>query len=367
VNKARRTGKVQTVLGLIDADALGITLPHEHLLKATSGPLTQPKEASDRVLADQPVRLENLNWVRHHYAWSRDNLQLRDEQVATSEAMFYKRAGGDTIADLSCTPGMGRDPEGLVNIARATGLNIIMSTGHFEALTGYEQSSVARRGEDDLTEQMVREIETGVADTGIRAGIIGEIGMDWPFSEIMRKVLRASARAQKETGAALNIHPPLRAATNLPRQPDHEKVVLEIIETLDKAGADLGRTVVSHIDICCFTRAFRRRLAETGCFLEYDCFGVESYLDENFCVLDTPNDAQRINEIKELIGEGYLAQILISQDIWVKHMLHCYGGWGYDHILTSVVPLMRLKGLTEEQIDALLVKNPKRVLPLDPI
>jgi phosphotriesterase-related protein len=94
---------------------------------------------------------------------------------------------------------------------------------------------------------------------------------------------------------------------------------------------------------------------------------VESYLDENFCVLDTPNDAQRINEITELIGEGYLAQILISQDIWVKHMLHCYGGWGYDHILTSVVPLMRLKGLTEEQIDALLVKNPKRFLPLAPI
>ena len=360
------TGKVPTVLGLVDADSLGVTLPHEHLLMA-SGIFTPPSEASEQALAYQPVGLENLNWVRHHYANSLNNTLLGDEQVAIDEVMFYKRAGGGTIVELTCTDNLGRDPPGLRRIAQATGLNIIMSTGFFEVFTGYGSSNLAGRDEEDLAEHMVREITVGVGDTGLRAGIIGEIGMVWPLSETMRKVLRASARAQRGTGAALNIHPPLRASTPLPRQKDHEGVVMEVIEILDDAGADPSRTVISHVDICCFTSAFRRRLAKTGCYLEYDCFGVEGYLDENFCVLDTPNDAQRINEIIELIDGGYLDQILVSCDHWTKHMLRRYGGWGYDHILTSVVPLMRRKGMSDEQIHTLLVENPKRALLFTPV
>ena len=355
-------GKAQTVLGLVNADDLGITLPHEHLLKTTASLLVEPSSASNRVLAYQPVSLHNLNWVRHHYAQNLDNLQLEDEHVATDEVMFYKRAGGKTIVELSCSSSFGRNPLGLRRIAQATGLNIVMSTGIFEALTGYEGSSVADQSEDDLADQMIREITVGIDDTGIRAGIIGEIGMVWPLSEIVQKVLRASAHAQRKTGAALNIHPPLRAATILPYQKDHEEVVTEIIRVLDNVGADLSRTVISHIGVCCFAPSFIRKLAQFGCYLGYDCFGVESYLDENFCVLDTPNDAQRINEIIKLIADGYLEQILISHDIWTKHMLRCYGGWGYDHILTSVVQLMRNKGMHEEQINTLLVENPKRLL-----
>ena len=365
--KEERTEKVQTVLGLIEADSLGITLPHEHLLKTAKSLLVIPSEACEQELAYQPVSLENLNWIRHHYARNLDNLQLQDEQMMIDEVMFFKRAGGRTIVELTCTSSSGRDPLGLTRLAQATGLNIIMGTGFFEIFTGYEVSNVADRTEEDLADQMVQEIMIGVADTGVRAGIIGEIGMAWPLSDIMRRVLRASAHAQRHTGVALNIHLPLRASTNFPRQKDHEDVVMEIIQTLDKAGSDLSRTIISHVDICCFTPAFRRTLAETGCYLEYDCFGVESYLDENFCVLDTPNDAQRINEIMQLVDEGYLNQILVSSDHWTKHMLRHYGGWGYDHILTSVVPLMRHKGMSDEQINTLLMENPKRVLPFTPV
>ncbi len=362
MGKEELVGKVQTVMGLIDADSLGVTLPHEHLLKVAKNLLVTPGEADEPELAYQPVSLENLNWVHHHYAKNLDNLQLQDEQMMIDEVMFYKRAGGDTIVELTCSSS-GRDPLGLMRLARATGLNIIMSTGFFEIFTGYEASSVVDKTEEDLAEHMVTEITVGVDDTGVRAGIIGEIGMAWPLSNIMRRVLRASARAQKHTGTALNIHLPLRASTSLPRQKDHEDVVMEIIQTLDDAGADLSRTVISHVDICCFTADFRRKLAETDCYLEYDCFGVESSLDPDFCVLDTPNDVQRINELIQLIDEGYLPQILVSCDHWTKHMLRHYGGWGYDHILTTVVPLMRRKGMSDEQIHTLLVENPKRVLP----
>ena len=367
MRKEALTGKIQTVLELIDADSLGITLPHEHLLKTAKSLLAVPSEACEQELAYQPVSLENLNWVRHRYARNLDNLQLQDEQMMIDEAMFFKRAGGKTIVDLTCSSSSGRNPLGLKRLAEATGLNIIMSTGFFEIFTDYEASNVADRTEEDLAAQMVQEITVGVADTGVYAGIIGEIGMAWPLSNIMRRVLQASAHAQRQTGAALNIHLPLRASTNLPRQKDHEDVVMNVIRTLDDAGSDLNRTIISHVDICCFNPAFRRILAETGCYLEYDCFGVEGSLDEDFCVLDTPNDAQRINEIMQLIEEGYLNQILVSSDHWTKHMLRRYGGWGYDHILTSVVPLMRHKGMSDEQIHTLLVENPKRVLPFAPV
>lgn len=360
-------GKVQTVLGIIDADSLGVTLPHEHLLLGLSGLFTPPREASQQALAYQPVTLENLNWVRHHYAKNLDNVTMRDEQTAIDEAMFYKKAGGDTIVELTCTSSLGRDPLGLMRIARATGLNVIMSTGFYEVYTGYETSSVAGRSEEDLVEQMVREITVGVGDTGLRAGIIGEIGTAWPLSDIQRKVLRAVARAQRRTGAAVNIHPCLYASTKLPRQKDHEDVVMEIVKTLSDAGADLSRTIISHVDVCVFTPIFRRRLAETGCYLEYDCFGWEGFLDENVNVLDTPSDYQRINEIMQLIAEGYLNQLLVSGDHCTKHNLRRYGGWGYDHILTSIVPMMRKKGMSDEQIHTLLVENPKRVLPFAPV
>ena len=81
------------------------------------------------------------------------------------------------------------------------------------------------------------------------------------------------------------------------------------------------------------------------------------------CVLDTPNDVQRINEFIQLIDEGYPPQILVSGDHWTKHMFRYYGGWGYGHILTTAVLLMRRKGISDEQNHTLLVENPKRVLP----
>jgi phosphotriesterase-related protein len=210
---------------------------------------------------------------------------------------------------------------------------------------------------------MVRDITVGVGDTGVRAGIIGEIINAWPLSELMRKVLRASAHAQRHTGAAINIHPPLKA----PTREEHEDVILEVIQVLHDAGADLSRTVISHIDDCCLTPGFRSKLAETGCYLEFDHFGWEGYLPRDTYYADTPNDAQRINAIMQLIAEGYLNQIVVSHDSGVKSWLRTWGGWGYDHILTNTVPLMRHKGMSDVQIHALLVENPKRVLAFAPV
>ncbi len=94
-------GRAQTVLGIIDADDLGVTLPHEHLLTDISCYFVEPTEASERKLAHQPITLENLYWVRLHYSNNADNLKLTDEQLAIKEALLYKWAGGDTIVELT--------------------------------------------------------------------------------------------------------------------------------------------------------------------------------------------------------------------------------------------------------------------------
>ena len=350
------TGKVQTVLGIIDADSLGVTLPHEHLLIDMTARFVEPSEASEKRLAHQPVSLENLSWIQLHYLNHADDLKLADEKLAIKEVLLYKWAGGDTIVELTSI-GIARDPLGLARIARATGLNVIMGAGYHLGLT--HPPELATKTEEEITEEIVRDIMVGVGDTGVRAGIIGEIGCSIPLEDSERKVLRASAAAQQRTGAALNIHPSKR-----------DDLVLEIIKILGDAGADLSRTVISHIGLFCFSQATLRKIADAGCYLEYDAFGHAIVLRSSAWsegrLLDLRSEADCIDEIKCLIDEGYLNHILISQDVCVKHNYVTYGGSGYAHILRNVVPWMRLGGISDEQIHTMMVESPKRVLSFAP-
>ena len=105
----------------------------------------------------------------------------------------------------------------------------------------------------------------------------------------------------------------------------------------------------------------RRRLAETGCYLEYDMFGHDGSLPV-MTPFDMANDAARVNQIIELIAGGYLNQILISHDAFLKVDFSRYGGCGYSYIFETVIPMMRKKGISESQIHAITVENPGRAL-----
>ncbi len=348
------------MLGIIDADDLGVTLPHEHLIVDISFYCVEPTEATERRLAYEPITLENLYWVKLHTRNHPDDRQLMDEQVAIKEALLYKWAGGDTIVELTCSSGIGRDPLGLARIARATGLNVVMSAGYHVELS--HPPELATKTEEEITEGIVRDIMVGVGDTRVRAGIIGEIGCSTPLEDSERKVLRASAAAQQRTGAAINIHPSFFS----------EDLVLENIKILGDAGADLSRTIISHCEFLAFNnRTTYHRLADAGCYIEFDIFGYpivpffRPYTEGR--LLGIPSEVDRINEIKCLIDEGYLNHILISQDICFKHCYVTYGGAGYAHILRDVVPWMRLGGISDEQIHTMIVENPKRVLPFAPV
>jgi phosphotriesterase-related protein len=107
-------------------------------------------------------------------------------------------------------------------------------------------------------------------------------------------------------------------------------------------------------------------MAKTGCYLEFDCFGLEGYYPRRYGVFDTPNDAQRINHIIRLIDRGHLKQVLISTDMAMKAKLFVYGGPGYAHIPDNVIPLMRAKGLSEDAVNTITVENPRRMLTFAP-
>ncbi len=345
-------GKARTVLGPIDPKDLGITLPHEHLLCDGKANVSEPSTASDKAMAHKPVSMETLHWLRYHPFENFDNCQLLDEQEAIDEAMLFKKAGGSTIVDVT-NVGIGRDPQALARISRVTGLNIIMGASYYVGASHPPETST--KSEEEITEEIVRDVTVGVGTTGIRAGIIGEVGHTWPVWDNERKALRASARAQQLTGAPLNIH--------LGRK---REAVFQVIEILEDAGADLSRTVMSHVDIRIRNHNDRCEVAKKGCYLEYDVFGWEGLFPlSHYWEADLfyqPNDTQRIYEIMQLIDAGYLNQILISQDVWTKIWRARYGGKGYAHILNDVVPRMLRAGMTQEQIDTIMVENPKRML-----
>src|SRR5438552_266249 len=135
--------EIMTVTGPIRPEALGITLPHEHLL---------------------------LNF--HRVRGNPDGI-LNDKALAAAEASAFRDQGGRTIVELT-NIGLSRDPTGLAAIARETGLNVVMGSGWYRAL--YYPPEIDHRSADDLADEIVRDLQVGVDGTGIRSGIIGEIG-----------------------------------------------------------------------------------------------------------------------------------------------------------------------------------------------
>ncbi len=344
MDRTELAGRVQTVLGLISPDELGVTLPHEHLIDDGSCYFVEPDHASDREMAHKAVSVDILWWLRYHFTQNIDEVMLRDERLAIEEAMRFKLAGGNTIVEVT-NVGLGRDPAALARISRTTGLHVLMGSGYYLAVSHGPQMDAM--SEDEIVDEIIRDIMEGVGTTGIRAGLIGEIGCSWPLLPNERKSLCAAGRAQKLTGATMHVHPGR-----------NQQAPMEVVDILEDVGADLSRTIIDHVE-----RTYRDvrqtiELAKTGCCIEYDLFGREGYYPIN---LNLPNDSQRINELMQLIDEGYLNQLLISHDIWTKTQCCNYGGWGYAHILNNVVPIMLAKGMTREQIRTIMVDNPRRM------
>jgi phosphotriesterase-related protein len=322
-------------------------MPHEHLLIDLGAFYRESDTASGRQRGEAPVGTVGDYDVHYDWTRNRDNLQLLDEEVAIEEAKLYRIAGGDALVEAT-SRGIGRDPLALQRIARATGLHIVMGAGYY--LGRSHPPDLAHRSEEAITEEIVRDLREGAGETGVRAGVIGEIGCSWPLTPAERKSLDAAAEAARCTGAALMIHPGIDASA-----PE------ALLDEVRRRHLDLRRVVMCHIDRTVTDLARLRALGDTGCYLEYDHFGKEiSFFPVNES--DGPVDVDRVRRVVWLLEQGYGNQVLISQDVAFKNRLVRYGGHGYAHILRRIVPLLRRHGVSRETIDTLIRQNPARAL-----
>ncbi|MGS4947928.1 phosphotriesterase family protein [Meridianimarinicoccus sp. RP-17] len=334
----------QTVLGPIRPEALGVTMMHEHVLCDVTPPALAAS-AQERVT----VTLENVHNIRFHWTRHYGNHILDDEDLISRELGDYRAAGGGTVIDLTIR-GIGPNPAGLARIARSSGANIVAGTGYY--IAEFCATALAEASTDDMAAAMIRDLRIGFGDTGIRAGIIGEIGVSDPWHPDEKRAMTAAALAQQETGAAITVHPG--------RDPGSPQAVLSHLVAV---GADPERVIIGHLDRT-FTHPDQAlALADTGCVLEWDFFGIESSYYP-FSDLDMPNDAGRLAMIAALLKVGLGDRILISQDICTLTRLRRGGGHGYAHILTGVVPVMTRKGFCSDEIDRILVHTPRRMLTL---
>ena len=337
-------GKIQTVLGPIDPSQLGRTLMHEHLLCDIRPPGTR----ADNDLGPE-ITLENV-WQLNYGAGFRRagrKYMLDLEDIATREVRMMKHDGGDAIVELTCG-GLSPDPRGLQRIAAGTGVHLIMGCGYY--VNDYQDPRNHGRTVDDFAAEMIGQIRDGAWGTDVRAGMIGEIGCQAPWTATERRVMQAALIAQRETGAAINVHPG--------RDPEQPQQVADFIAA---AGHSTGRVVISHIDRTIFDEPHLLRLADSGVTIEFDLFGQESSY-YGLSDIDMPNDATRLRLIRALIERGHLDRVVISHDICYRTRLASFGGHGYGHIFRNVVPMMGRRGYGEDEIDAILVRNPRRLL-----
>ena len=349
MTSGRNRGLVQTVLGPVSPSELGATTTHEHLYIDFAFAYRPAQDSPSEELADAPITLENLGWIRRNYYSNRSNLQLIDVDTAISEVRKYRDVGGGAIVDATST-GIRRNPEALVRVSRETGVHIVMGSGFY--VEAAHPADMDERGAEDLAREIIGDIVEGVEGSGVQAGIIGEVGCSWPLAPNERKSLLAAAIAQRETGAAILIHPGR-----------HQDAPLEILDVLASGGAEISRVIMGHLDRTVFEFDALQRIAASGCYLEWDLFGNEgSYYPR--AEIDMPSDAQRLGFVRRIADAGYADRIVIAQDIFTKHRLVRYGGHGYGHILEHIVPTMRRKGFPEDVIRAITVDNPARILAL---
>lgn len=308
--------RVMTVSGPIPPERLGFTLPHEH----TGIALWHVKDRWD------------------YWELTPDELLIADE------LRDFRRRGGSSLVDLTL-PGVGRDPERLRRLASSTGLNVVMGCGWYREAYYPPDARIDRRSVDELADELVREFEEGVAATGVRPGIIGEIGTDKPWLTAQEeRVHRAAARAARRTGMAVTTHSVL------------SPVGLAQLQVLVEEGLDPARVVIGHADSYPNLEHWVAIL-EAGANLQLDFLGQRFGTEE-------AAEPRLIEMLVELLERGYADQLLLSQDVCHNAQLKANGGFGYTYLQQHFLPRLRTAAVGEGEIARMTVENPRRVLTI---
>ena len=337
---------IMSVSGPIEKENLGITSPHEHIFIDMKVFFSEPEMIGDKNRAYKPVTIDTLGVLKRNPFALLDNVRLMDIQTQTEELMQFKYAGGRTVVDAT-TVGIGRDPFLLREVAARTGLQVIAGAGFY--VKDSLPPEVLDMSVEEIQAQIIRELNVGIGHSDVRAGIIGEVGISHIIHPFEERSLIASSRAQMDTGAPLLIHINPWSTQGI--------AALKIAQ---KVGVDPEKIVICHSDVE-NVEDYIFAMLDKGVFLEFDNFGKEMATD----IWDVKpgsgrfvTDWERVRLLKKIIDRGYGRQLLFACDVCLKTLLHAYGGWGYDHVLCHIVPMLKEVGISEHQISEILIDNP---------
>lgn len=324
---------VNTVRGPIDSSEIGTTLMHEHLW------------------AHNPELEQNLP----HPEW--DEAAMVEKARTSLTALHAK--GIDTFVDLTVL-GLGRFIPTVQKVADGLPVNIVVATGYYTAkdLSTFFHThgpdglvGRTRPGPDPLETMFIGDIVDGIPGTGgVKAGIIKVVTDEFGITPDVERVFRAAARAQAETGVPISTHTNVTFANGRDQQ-----------KWFRDNGVDLERTVIGHCGDST-DLDYLKELMDNGSTVGFDRFGMEFILD----------DASRIDVLVALLEQGYAERITISHDAgffsintppsWrAEHAPN----WHHHRISDHVLPEIRKRGATEDQITQMMVVNPVRVLTGD--
>jgi phosphotriesterase-related protein len=318
---SQEDGQVETVLGPVSLDKLGRTLMHEHVVLIDFDVARNYPETWEPQAVLPAAREELAGLARHDVR---------------------------TIVDMTVI-GLGRDVGLVREIAKGTGLNVIVATGlySFDELPRYFRNRIPGNGRADiLAEFFVRDISEGIADTGIRAAIIKCVTGENGVTPGVDRAIRAAAWAHRATGAPLSTHSDAKTFRGREQQ-----------QILRQEGVDLSRVVIGHsgdtTDLSYLTE-----LLDNGSYLGMDRFGLGSPVTEG----------QRIETVANLIEKGYADKLVLSHD--TSAFTHTFDpslravkmpSWRYSYIPEFVVPKLLHRGISPYDIDQMLVRNPRSI------
>ena len=318
---------VQSVTGPLSADALGVTLPHEHAL------FGYPGYAGDSTVApfDREAALN----------------------ACLEVAAGLRARGISTVVDA--TPNdCGRDAEFLRDLSLRSGLNFVCASGYYYEGEGspsyFKFRASLGQAEEEIYELMSREVSEGIGRSGVRAGVLKLASSRDEITPYERMFFGAGARVQRETGTPIITH------TQEGRQGPQQAALLLA------GGADPGRIMIGHMDGNTDPAYHRETLAH-GVFIAFDRIGLQR-------VAGTPTDAERLDVLCTLLGEGYADRILLSHDSiwhWLGRPLPGAGSralrdWHPGHLHDDILPALRERGVSEAEIHQMTVLNPARLL-----
>ena len=296
-----------TVTGPVRPEDLGFTLVHEHIFLS----LLMDHLDTDRV--------------------------LDDPGAARIELQRYKDAGGVTIVDQT-NRGLEQQPEAVRQMALETGLSIVLGCGWYRE--PFYEPRLYRESTNQIADEMIRDMQEGIDGSGVRAGLIGELGAHetW-ISPVEERVLRAGARAHLQTDVTIATHGLFAP------------VGLDQLDILEEEGVDPRRVIVGHAHDYP-EHEYHAEIARRGAFVSFD--GMS---DRNRFLLE-----RDLRNIKKIVDAGYTSQLLLAHDVCLRSAYVSAGGDGYQFISTDLYPYLREIGITEAQFHSIMVDNPRRAL-----